>query len=147
MGEKKRIRQHWNLFLKYVNERQPWMAGALQLAASVERKGEELLIHFDDLADCIMLKQGHHINTLTEFVLDFFQENLTIQFACPKSGCAIDPASGLAPQQERRALANDPLVLTALDIFTGQVGDIRIGPRYRTSTTVPVPPAADPATT
>lgn len=131
---KKRIRQHWDAFLKYVHERQPWMAAALQLAASVERKGDELLIHFDDSADCTMLKQRNYVNSLVEFVLDFFQENLSIQFVVPgSSACAIDPANGLAPQQERRALANDPLVLTALDVFTGQVGDIRIGPRYRTS--------------
>ena len=146
--EKKRIRQHWSLFLKYVHERQPWMSGALQLASSVERKGEELLIRFDDSADCTMLKQSSHINTLTEFVLDFFQENLRIQFAVPgSSACAIDPANGLAPQQERRALANDPLVLTALDIFTGQVGDIRIGPRYRTSSPAAGLSAADPSAT
>ncbi len=144
---KKRIRQHWNLFLKYVHERQPWMAGALQLAASVERKGEELLIHFDDLADCTMLKQSSHLTTLTEFVLDFFQENLSIQFACPRSGCAIDPANSLAPQQERRALANDPLVLTALDVFTGQVGDIRIGPRYRAGHPAALRSASDPSAT
>ena len=130
---KKRIRQHWDAFLKYVHERQPWMAAALQLAASVERKGDELLIHFDDSADCTMLKQRNYASSLVEFVLDFFQENLTIQFIVPgSSACAIDLANGLAPQQERRALANDPLVLTALDVFTGQVGDIRIGPRSRT---------------
>ena len=131
---KKRIRQHWDAFLKYVHERQPWMAAALQLATSVERKGDELLIHFDDSADCTMLKQRNYVNSLVEFVLDYFQENLSIQFVVPgSSSCAIDPANGLAPQQERRALANDPLVLTALDIFTGQVGDIRVGPRSRTS--------------
>ena len=143
VSEKKRIRQHWDAFLKYVHERQRWMSAALQQAASVERKGEELIIHFDDSADCTMLKQKGHVNTLTEFVLDFFQENLTIQFVVPGSNaCAIDPASGLAPQQERRALANDPLVLTALDVFTGQIGDIRIGPRYRTSSSIPVDEAA-----
>ncbi len=131
---KKRIRQHWDAFLKYVHERQPWMAASLQLAASVERKGDELLIHFDDSADCTMLKQRNYVSTLVEFVLDFFQENLSIQFIVPgSSACAIDLANGLAPQQERRALANDPLVLTALDVFTGQVGDIRIGSRSRTS--------------
>ncbi len=132
--EKKRIRQHWDAFLKYVHERQPWITAALQSASSVERKEEELLIHFDDSTDCIMLKQTKYVNLLTEFVLDFFQENLSIRFVVPGSNaCAIDPANGLAPQQERRALANDPLVLTALDVFTGQVGDIRIGPRYRTN--------------
>jgi len=111
------------------------MAAALQQAASVERKGDELLIHFDDSADCTMLKQRNYVNALVEFVLDYFQESLSIQFVVPGSNaCAIDPANGQAPQQERRALANDPLVLTALDVFTGQVGDIRIGSSYRTST-------------
>ena len=139
---KKKIRQHWDGFLKYVRERQPWVAAALQMAASVERKGDELIIHFDDSADCTMLKQRNNVTALTEFILDFFQENLSIQFAVPGSNaCAIDPSNGQAPQNERRALSNDPLVLTALDVFTGQVGDIRIGPRYRTS----VKPAADAA--
>jgi DNA polymerase-3 subunit gamma/tau len=141
---KKRIRQHWDAFLKYVRERQPWVAASLQMAASVERKGDELIIHFTDSADCTLLKQRNTINALTEFVLDFFQENLRIQFEVPGSGaCALDPANGLAPLQERRALANDPLVLTALDIFTGQVGEIRIGPRYRASTPTPVVPPVE----
>jgi DNA polymerase-3 subunit gamma/tau len=134
-NDKKRIRLQWDAFLKYVHERQPWLTAALQLATSMERKDNELIVHFDDSADCTMLKQRNYINSLTEFVLDFFQENLSIRFEVPGSNaCAIDPANGLAPQQERRALANDPLVLTALDVFTGQVGDIRVGPRYRTST-------------
>ncbi len=115
------------------------------MAASVERKGDELIIHFDDSADCTLLKQRNNVTALTEFILDFFQENLSIQFAVPGSNaCAVDPANGLAPQHERRALGNDPLVLTALDVFTGQVGDIRIGPRYRT-TSKPATSATDDA--
>jgi DNA polymerase-3 subunit gamma/tau len=139
---KKRIRQNWDAFLKYVRERQPWVAASLQMATSVERKGEELIIHFTDSADCTLLKQKNTINSLAEFVLDFFQENLRIQFEVPgSSACALDPANGSAPLQERRALTNDPLVLTALDIFTGQVGEIRIGSRYRASTPTPVEPS------
>jgi DNA polymerase-3 subunit gamma/tau len=134
LDAKKKIRRNWDAFLKYVRERQPWIAAALQMAASVERKGDDLIIHFDDSADCTLLKQKEYVNSLTEYALDFFQENLKIQFEVPGSNaCSIDPTNGLAPQQERRALAHDPLVLTALDVFTGQVGDIRIGPRYRTS--------------
>ena len=136
---KKRIRQNWDAFLKYVRERQPWVSAALQMANSVDRKGDDLIIHFTDSADCTLLKQRNTINALTEFVLDFFQENLRIQFEVPGStACSIDPANGLAPLQERRALSNDPLVLTALDVFTGQVGEIRVGQRYRTSTSLPV---------
>jgi DNA polymerase-3 subunit gamma/tau len=136
---KKRIRQNWDAFLKYVRERQPWVSAALQMANSVDRKGDDLIIRFTDSADCTLLKQRNTINALTEFVLDFFQENLRIQFEVPGSNaCSIDPANGLAPLQERRALSNDPLVLTALDVFTGQVGEIRVGQRYRASISTPV---------
>jgi DNA polymerase-3 subunit gamma/tau len=132
---KKKIRQHWDRFVQYVRERQPWVAASLQMASSVERKGDELIIHFVDSADCTLLRQRNNVKTLTEYILDFFQENLSVQFAVPGSNaCAVDPANGLAAQHERRALANDPLVLTALDVFTGQVGDIRIGSHYRART-------------
>ena len=139
-ADKKRIRQHWDGFLKYVRERQPWSAAALQMATSVERKEDQLIIRFADSADCTMLKQRSNIKNLSEYLLDFFQENLSIQFEVPGSNaCNVDPANGLAAQHERRALANDPLVLTALEVFTGQVGDIRMGPPYRTRTEEPSP--------
>ncbi|MDD2467659.1 MAG: DNA polymerase III subunit gamma/tau [Desulfobulbus sp.] len=142
---KKRIRQHWDGFLQYVRERQPWIAAALQMASSIERKDDQLLIHFADSADCTMLRQRNNIKGLSEYLLDYFQENLTLQFEVPGSNaCSVDPANGLAAQHERRALANEPMVLTALDIFTGQVGDIRIGPRYRTRSEE-TPPADEEA--
>ncbi|MGE4560152.1 MAG: DNA polymerase III subunit gamma/tau [Desulfobulbus sp.] len=138
--DKKRIRQHWDGFLQYVRERQPWIAASLQMASSVERKDDQLVIHFADSADCTMLRQRNNIKNLSEYLLDFFQENLSLQFEVPGSNaCAVDPANGLVAQNERRALANDPMVLTAIDVFTGQVGDIRIGPRYRTHSEEPQP--------
>lgn len=130
---KKRIRQHWDAFLRYVRERQPWIAASLQMATAVERQEGDLIIRFSDSADCTMLKQRANIKVLSEYLLDFFQQDLNVQFEVPGSNaCAVDPVNGMAAQHERRALANDPLVLTALDVFTGQVGDIRIGARYRT---------------
>ena len=129
---KRRIRQHWDAFLKYLQERQRWMAAALQVASSVQREGDTLIIHFNHPAECSLLKQREHVKTLTELALDFFQENLRIHFeVAGSSACDIDPANGMAPQQERRALANDPLVQTALDVFSGQIGDIRIGSQHR----------------
>ena len=129
---KRRIRQHWDAFLKYLQERQRWMAAALQVATSVQREGDTLIIHFNHPAECSLLKQREHVKTLTELTLDFFQENLRIHFEVAGSNaCDIDPANGLAPQHERQALANDPLVQTALDVFSGQIGDIRIGSRHR----------------
>ncbi len=129
---RRRIRQHWDAFLKYIQERHRWMAAALQVATSVQREGDALIIHFNHPAECSLLKQREHVKTLTELALDFFQENLRIHFEVAGSNaCDIDPANGMAPQHERRALANDPLVQTALDVFSGQIGDIRIGSRHR----------------
>lgn len=128
----KKLRAQWDLFLKYVADRQRWMAATLQLASSVQREGETLVVHFEDGALCSVLKSKEHLSTLTEMALDYFQESLSIYFEVPGlSSCELDQGQGLAPQQERKALANDPIVQMALDVFTGQVGDIRIGNRYK----------------
>ena len=72
------------------------------------------------------------VKFFTEFALDFFQGNFLIKFQVPDSeGCDVDPENGNKAQQERQLLANDALVLTAVDIFNGEVGDIRVGPRFR----------------
>jgi DNA polymerase III subunit gamma/tau len=126
------VRQHWNEFIEYVRDRKPWMASALQAASAVQLEDEELVIHYADPVQCRLLKNRENIKPLTEFALDFFQVNFRIRFAVPDSNaCEIDPANGNSPLQERQALANDALVLTAVDIFNGEVGDIRVGPRFR----------------
>lgn len=38
---------------------------------------------------------------------------------------------GSSPREERRALANDPLVKMVTDVFDGKVSAIRTGPRFR----------------
>ncbi|HHO47222.1 MAG TPA: DNA polymerase III subunit gamma/tau [Desulfobacteraceae bacterium] len=129
------VRQHWNEFVEYVRDRKPWMASALQIAANVRHEDEELVIHYADPVQCRLLKNRENIKLLTEFALDFFQENFRIRFEVPDSNaCEIDPDNGKSPLQERQALANDALVLTAVDIFNGEVGDIRVGPRFRKAT-------------
>lgn len=134
----KDVRRHWNEFVSYVRDRKPWMAAALQRAAGVRRQDDELLIQYNDTADCRLLKNREYVTPLTEFALDFFQENFKIKFYVPDSNaCDIDPETGINPQKERQALANDSLVLAAVDIFDGEVGHIRVGPRFRRVT----PPA------
>ena len=133
-AEQRNIRQHWPEFIEYVRDRKLWMAAALQRASSVEFKGEELVIQYDDSIDCTLLKNKEHITPLTEFALDFFQQTFTISFQVPEAGsCEVDPNGAVSPKEERKALARDPLVLTALEVFNGQVGDIRVGPRFRTA--------------
>ena len=128
----KDIRKNWGGFVLYVQERARWMAAALQHATSVKQVENELVIQFEEAADCSLLKNKEHIRRLSEYVLDFFQHELTVRFKVTDgAGCEIEGRNALLAKEERKALANDPLVLTALDVFNGQVGDIRIGPRYR----------------
>lgn len=126
------VRQNWNEFVEYVRDRKPWMASALQMAKSAQLQGDELVIVYDNSAGCTLLRSRENITPLTEFALDFFQGNFRIKFQVPdSSACEVDSSSGSKVQRERQALANDSLVLTAVDIFNGEVGDIRVGPRFR----------------
>lgn len=126
------VRQHWSEFIDYVRDRKPWMASALQLASSVKLEGGQLLIHYTDAAECGLLKNKENVTPLNEFAMDFFQETFRIQFILPDAKqCDIDLNGGKNPQQERKSLASDALVLTAVDVFNGEVGDIRVGPRFR----------------
>ncbi len=128
------IRRDWDTFLAYVKKRQAWMAASLQLATSIKVEQDELVIHFDDSVNCSMLRQNQYIKPLTEYLLDFFQKSLTVRFVVPEGqSCDVDGENGQKAHEERKALANDPLVITAIEIFNGQVGDIRTGPRFRNS--------------
>ena len=129
---RKSVRKHWPEFVEYVKERKPWMAHSLQQASQVTVKDGRMVIKYDDDTLCKLLKEKNNYTSLTEFALDFFQENLRITFKVPEgASCEVDAENGPSPQEERRALANDPLVMMAVEIFNGQVGDIRVGPRFR----------------
>jgi DNA polymerase-3 subunit gamma/tau len=132
VAHKKDVRKHWPEFVDYVRERIPWMGGTLQRASSARLEAGDLIIQYSDSADCRILEDRKKLVSLTEFAMDFFQKELRIVFKLPDAeGCDADPNSAAAVQKERQALANDPLVLAAVDIFNGQVGDIRVGPRFR----------------
>ena len=128
----KDIRKDWPRFIDYVRDRHKWMAGSLQLSSSAKIEAGELVIHYDNPSDCRILSNQDKSRPLTEFASDFFQESLQIKFKLPdSSGCDTDPNSGAAVQKERQALTNDPLVVTAVEVFNGEIGDIRVGPRFR----------------
>ncbi len=129
-SHEKDIRKHWPDFISYVKDRIVWMAQDLN-RAKVKEVGNELHLHYDDPAECTLLRQKENKNQLTEFVLDFFQKELTVHFILPKVEDNPDENGGDSPHQKRQQLANDPLTIMTAEIFHGQVGDIRIGPRSR----------------
>ncbi len=108
------------------------MSQNLQRAAVAKEVDNELHLHYSDPADCALLKEKENKKLLTEFVLDFFQKDLTVRFILPNlninGGTNEDPES---PHKQRQQLSQDPLVQMTVEIFNGQVGDIRIGPRSR----------------
>ncbi len=128
----KDVRKDWLDFIHYVKERKVWMAQDLQRADSIKNDGDgELQLTYSDPANCTVLRQKENRQLLTEFALDFFQKLLKIRFIIPAADDPGDANGSDSPHRKRAQLANDPLVIMAAEIFNGEVGDIRIGPRSR----------------
>ncbi len=133
MVEEKEVRRHWDGFLEHVKDRKAWMAHALSLCASAREKEGELVLKYDDMAECKILQEGENSKLLNEYALDFFQKELKIKIIA-KSGKTLDGDNATEqnlPQEERRALGNDPLVQLTTEILDGEVSGIRTGPRSR----------------
>ncbi len=126
------VRRDWDEFTEYVKERKVWMAKDLQRADSAKEKDGELHLHFSDPTTCTLLRNKENRRLLTEFVLDFFQKELSVRFILPDTNMnGNDDSNGNNPQHQRQQLVHDPLVQMTVEIFNGQIGDIRIGPRSR----------------
>jgi DNA polymerase-3 subunit gamma/tau len=126
------VRKNWDEFIEYVMDRKKWMAHTLRLCSNVREEGADLVLKFDDPSDCRMLQSKENIKFLTEFSQDFFQKEfkINIKIRGGDSQGIIDQ-NGIGPQEERRALANDPLVQMATEVLGGRVVNIRTGPRSR----------------
>jgi DNA polymerase-3 subunit gamma/tau len=124
------IRKDWPDFIKSVKK--PWIASALEKAASVHLENGRLILTYHDSIECSTLKIKEQLAELTALASDFFQESLSVVFDEPKA-CGLPAESGGAEavRKERQALVDDPLVVLAAEIFNGQVGDIRVGPQYK----------------
>ena len=125
------VRRDWMAFIAYVRDRSVWMSQDLQRADSAKEEGHELLLHYEDPANCTLLRKDDTKKLITEFALDFFQKELSVRFVIPEQGSEVAPDGQESPLKERHLLANDPLVQMTAEIFNGQVGDIRVGPRFR----------------
>jgi DNA polymerase-3 subunit gamma/tau len=128
----KMVRKHWDEFIEYVMDRKKWMAHTLRLSSNIREEDSELILKFDDPSDCKMLQTQENIKFLTEFSQDFFQKELKITIKIRGADAQdITGQNGNGPQEERRALANDPLVQMATEVLGGRVVNIRTGPRSR----------------
>jgi len=127
----KDIRKDWLDFIAYVKDRKVWMAQDLQRADKIKQENGELHLTYGDSANCSVLRQKANHQLLTEFSLDFFQQPIKIRFIVPENDNSVNGNGEESPQRKRQGLANDSLVLMTAEIFNGQVGDIRIGPRSR----------------
>ena len=128
----KKVRSDWDEFIGYVKSRKAWMAHVLRLSAVGSDEGAELVMKFDDPTDCSVLQEQDNFKLINEFAQDFFQRDFKVVFRV--RGAKDDGDSGDDgdnPREERRALANDPLVQMTTEIFSGQIGSVRTGPRSR----------------
>ena len=126
------VRRHWEEFVEYVGERKRWMSHVLRLCSSARAEGSNLVLKFADPSDCKVLQEQDNLKLLHEFAQDFFQHEFRVVCNVRGSKSAAQDGDDLeSPQEERKALAGDPLVQMATEIFSGQVAGIRTGPRSR----------------
>ncbi|MDH4322386.1 MAG: hypothetical protein OEV73_12930, partial [Desulfobulbaceae bacterium] len=128
----KEVRRHWEEFIEYVKDRKPWMAQSLSLNASTREEKGELVIRFAVASECKVLQDPDNLKYLTQFAQDFFQKELRVRISVrgAEPGAAADDGRDEL-QEERRVLANDPLVQVTSEVFNAQVVGIRTGPRSR----------------
>ena len=118
------LRRDWDGFVRYVRQRKVWMAPVLEMASGAREENGELLVRYDDPADCKLLEETENSRLLTEFAQDYFQQELKIRLRIRGGGTVAVDDRGSA-REDRRALANDPLVRTVSEIFNGDVVNIR----------------------
>ena len=130
-GPPKDVRKDWDDFVAYVKDRKDWMAQVIKMCDSVRLDGGELLMKYDDASQCPILQQSDNLKILTEFAQDFFQQELRVKVSARGAGSGEGKGDGSVLQKERVALRRDPLALLVAEVFNGQVGDVRTGPRSR----------------
>ncbi|MEA3547167.1 MAG: DNA polymerase III subunit gamma/tau [Thermodesulfobacteriota bacterium] len=126
----KDVRKNWNDFAAYVKERKPWMSHVLQLCDRVEEHDNALIMIFSQPTDSKILEQSENMKLLTRYVQDFFQKELKPRLRV-RGGEDASGNSDDSVREERRALANDPLVRMATEVFGGRVASVRTGPKFR----------------
>jgi len=130
VAEGREVRRHWDEFVAYVRARKIWMAPVLAKSSGIKEEGSELEIRYDDSVDCKLLEEPENSKLLSEFAQDFFQRELTIRLKI-KGGDTLEMDGEEHSRAQRRALADDPLVQMAVEIFNADPPNIRTGPRSR----------------
>ena len=120
------VRKDWLEFIAFLKKEKEWMAQSLQQTVSVKENNKELLLEFDDPNDCFVLRSKENRQILTEYVLDFFQQELSVRIISPENSNGAGVQNSDEPKRRRQQLANHQVVRMAEEIFNGRVGDIRI---------------------
>lgn len=127
----KDVKKNWDSFAAYVKDRKPWMAHVLQLCDKVEEGDEGLVMTFAGALDCTVLQQGDNMKFLTRYAQDFFQKELKLVLRIRGGEDETAGNGDNSIREERRTLANDPLVRMTTEVFGGRVVSVRTGPRFR----------------
>ncbi len=120
------VRKDWLEFISFLKEEKEWMAQSLQQTVSVKADDKELVLEFDDPNDCFVLRAKENRQILTEFVLDFFQQNLAVRIVSPDNSNGAGLPGSDEPKKRRQQLASHQIVRMTEEIFNGRIGDIRI---------------------
>ncbi|PID77250.1 MAG: hypothetical protein CSB24_02435 [Deltaproteobacteria bacterium] len=123
----KNIQDDWREFIEYVKGEKIWMGQILQKANNRLATDGELQLEYDEHFTCGQLKEPENHQILTRLVQKFFQKELKVSIITPEnSGDTASPNDRENVSRQKRKLSSEPLVTRALEIFNGQIVEVRL---------------------
>lgn len=121
------LSDNWPAFLEYVKTEKltPWLALELAKAEQLEEEDRKLCIHFSESASSALLDTPANKKMAQDFLLDFFQKNIHVEYIFPVAAEDDDEAED-SPARLRKQITNDPQVQMTVEVFNGSIGNIRL---------------------
>ncbi len=121
------VQSGWDEFTNYVKQQKPWIGQVLKKASQYSEKNGEIVLEYDEHFTCSQLKESENHQLLTKLALDFFKKELKVRIIAPEDTSEVEGKDNIRMQKQRLSL--DPLVIRTLEVFNGQIDDIRISPK------------------
>jgi DNA polymerase-3 subunit gamma/tau len=119
--------QTWNKILEIISERQPSLAASLTKAHLKRLTGHRLEIEVDGNGFVVdMIRRNKHLDIIKSVCRELFGKDLEIVITAGKTGSGEDSPPKNNDLDLKNSAISHPLVADAIEIFNGQIVDVKI---------------------
>ena len=119
--------QAWKKILEIISEKQPSLAASLTKAHLKQLTRQRLEIEVEGNGFVVdMIKRNKHLDIIKSVCRDIFGKDLEIVITAKKTGSEDDSKKKNNDLDLKNSAISHPLVADAIEIFNGQIVDVRI---------------------